>query len=195
MIANLITKLRSAVNDNVAEMTDEFEYSISPSFTLTMFNISAISSVEINGVDIDEMSNTTYTLSGRKLTFTGLVVGDKISVDYTYTKRSDTELEKKIGEALDQINIYADKEFIIVDESGDNLISPVPTIQEQSLITVVAGLIVNPLLASYSTANHTIKFPTTKDKDEKIVNLITKSYSSANGFFDLMELYNYAIEE
>ena len=191
MINSLITKLRTAIEDNAQELSEIFEYTVSPTFTLGQFNPQEISNVEINGVNIDEVSNISYVLTGRKITFTGLTIGDVVTIDYTYVNRNDTELEKYISLALDQININADKNFIIESQSDDNLVDPVPSVQEQGLICAVAAILINPLMSQYKTLDVTIAYPEKLSKDEKIEKIINKCYSSANGLFGLVEVNDY----
>jgi hypothetical protein len=163
-MGTITTKVRNLIQDNSTSTSDIFTYSTSLIFTLSESNPIAITRVYINNV-----LTTNYTFSSvtKKITLTGsLTAGDTIQIDYTaYLNYSDTELEGFISSALYYLGIHNYEDYEI--ESG-NQIYPTPTNQEEKLIAVIAGLLIEPNNKTIRLPDISITVPNDDPTEKKI---------------------------
>ena len=93
MIVILRTKIRSLVDDLEKSDFEVFEYITSKIFTLSEENIVNINKVLKNGLELGS-ADYSYDSTTNKIEITAsLSQLDKIEVDYTYNKYSDTEID------------------------------------------------------------------------------------------------------
>jgi len=182
MIEQLITKLRAWIDDEGDSTSQGFKYTVSLTFTLAL-SATAITQVLINGT---ATSNYTFDSANNTVTITqNMTANDIITVKYTYTNYSDSELTRKLKLAVGDLSLHneAGKNF----EVESTKIYPVPSLKEQNLICKIAFIRIEPNYQEYVTPNLKIKYAKTMDMDEKISALINGFYSGAE-FGETMEI-------
>ena len=181
MLSRIRTRLRAMVGD---EGTDTFQQ-VESYFTSSTFglikNASAVTSVTVNGT-----ATTNYTFSDDDNTVAisdTLTIGDVIIINYTYYQYTDAEMNKYIRLALSDLSTYADLHF----EIEGTQIYPKMDNRTQTLIARLALIRINPDYAEYRTPNLTVKYPKSKDVDEKVEKLIAAHFANSE-FFGYVEL-------
>jgi len=145
-------------------------------FTITGLNAGASSGTCTYTV----IANYSYSSTTGKLTITGtLVSGDSLQVVYSYySNHSDTELRGRIRASAVYISAGEYKTFVIKDTEEP---FPTPTAKEESLLALVAGILIKPNITSYRTPDLTITFPNRQSKEDKIKEVINR-YKKAYGY-------------
>lgn len=193
MLSKLRTLLRASLQDVSKTFTETFTAS-GRTFSLTESNASSISSVSVSGTVIAS-NKYSYNSIAQTVTIDDDSVddGDAVIISGVYTKYSSTELTNYIRTALlyMDINNYGINFSI---DSGDTELYPIPQSKEQSLIVIIATILVQPDWQEYRTATVTIRYPRTMTKDEKIAKIIAKFAMSKVGWTGLLELDGEDIE-
>jgi hypothetical protein len=165
------TIIRALIEDFVKKDTEVFEYETGDYvFTLQESNISEIVSVSINNVALESGQ---WSYSDSEITIADesgiLSSGDIVSVKYTYTKYSDTEINQYIEAALSYINVTDNINYKI---DGD--IYPTPDSKMEHLICLIVAIMIKPNYTTYRLPNLTVSYPTKLDKEEKIQKLVDR---------------------
>lgn len=184
MLTELYTKVKAHCGDFGKSSYEIFEYTTINIFTIAQTNIS-ITLVLING-----MSSSDYTFDSatNKITITasGLSSTDKIEVDFTYNKYSNSELKEYIRSALGYISIYAkdEKDMEIEDEA----VYPTPSNAMEDLIAIVASIIIKPNFSRKSLPGGiTEVYPKTMSKEKLIEEKIIR-FNRGLGVTGIIEL-------
>lgn len=176
MLNEIRGKIRALVGDLGINQPEVFEYTTSNIFTICGNNITSINSVKKNGNDLASGETYDFNSTTNELTLTAsLTSGDKIEVNYSSTKYSDTELNGYIEAGLVYISMFADdpdNDF----ELEDDEIYPTPDNKEEDLISLVASILIKPDYTTYSLPNLTVKYPGNMTKEERIVEMVTRFY-------------------
>lgn len=171
-MTNIISKCRDILGITYKNYPDIFEYSSSKIFTLTYSNVVASSIVVYKNGALWSASNYTYDATRNKITVTGaLVANDSLEINYNYyPKYSDTEIQGYIRGALYYLTINKYKTFKVSDSTT---IFPKVNEAEESLIALIASILMTPSLISYRTPEITIEFVEKDTKEEKIFKAIS----------------------
>ena len=171
----IIAFLRAILGDEIRNGVDVEQYNTSNVFSLSEPNTQTVESVSVN----DVTSGVTYTYDSdlQKVTVTSsLLTDDIVELNYTYySNYSDTELIGYIKHALGYISVNQYADWQIKD---DDNIYPTPSLAEQNLIAMVAGVIIDPQNQSIRTPDFsvTVKNPmSTADMISKIIAIFKKS--------------------
>jgi len=182
MLDTLKTKIRGLIEDNAKSDFEIFEYENFKIFTISEPNIVSITKVLKNGATLGS-GDYSYDSTTNKIEITAsLTSGDKIEVDYTYTKYSDTELDSFIVSSLTWIGIFSPSDFEIRSEE----IQPIPTNKEIKLIAIVASILIKPDWSEYRLPNMTVRYPREMTKEKKIEVLVMK-FNSGLGVSDTLD--------
>ena len=183
MLDIIISKVRALIEDFNSSSYEVFEYTTSNIFTVAQTNIT-ITEVLINGESTQDYSFD-YDTNKITITASGLASTDKIEVDYTYNKYSDTELKEYIRAALVWISIYSYDEGDYELESEG--IYPTPSNVTVDLISLVASILIKPDHNEKRLPNLTVKYPRTITKEEAIEKLVNR-FNRGIGAIDQIEL-------
>jgi len=172
------TKVRALVEDFGETDFEIQEYEQSNIFTLAESNITAIDSVLWNGTELTS-GEYSYDSTTNKITINlssgnSLSSGDKIEVDYTFNKYSDTELTKYIIGAITWMSLFSyGEDDYEVDEDDDN-IRPNPDNKTEDLISIIASILIRPNYSEYRLPNITVRYPKTMPKEERIEKIVSR---------------------
>lgn len=188
MITEIYSKIRSLVEDKLKYDYETFEYVDTNIFTLGEENIESIDSIKVNG---EEIGTGDYTFNSTTneitITTTGLAEDDKIKVNFSYYKYSNTELKDYIEGALVWISVYnkgaSDYE---IENNDDPDIYPTPDNRTEDLIALISAILINPDYTRYSLTNVTVVYNSKIPKDQKIRNLV-QEYNMGLGINDVLE--------
>ena len=171
-LETLRTKIRALVMDLSKSGVETFTYTTSSIFTLAESNISTITKVLKNGVELGT-GDYSYDSTTNKIEITAsLINNDIIEVDYTYYKYSDTELTEYIRASLVWLSIFDASERDFEIESND--IYPTPDNQTLDLTAIIASILIQPNWSEYRLPNLTVRYPRSLSKEEKIEKLINR---------------------
>jgi len=173
-LTDIVTKVRYIVGDYSRTDSDIFTYVSSNVFTLTESNVIAVSEVGIN--DITSGISYTYDSDLNQVTVVGASVDDTIEVFYSYySNYSDTEIQAFIRSALIELSIYQYKQFEIISSN----VYPEPEYNEENLIAMIAGILINPDNKTLKTPDLSIVQPyaslPTKERIERTITVFKKS--------------------
>lgn len=175
-----------SIRDKVRALAKDFgdsdfelhEYTTSNIFTLAEPHITIITKVLRNGVELitDEYS---YDAVTNKITInlvsgTTFSVGDKVEIDFTYNKYSDSEITKYIIGAIAWISIFSYGEDDYEVDVEDDSIHPNPDNKTEDLIAIIASILINPNYSQYSLPNLKVIYPKTMDKETRIQKIVSR---------------------
>lgn len=186
MLENIRIKVRSLIGDAPAKKDIEiFTYQSGDQiFILSEENILTLIKVEKNGVELVS-GDYSYDSSDNELTIVAsLSSGDIVTVKYTYTKYSDTELDAYITSALVWISVFSTCHQDFEKESDS--IEPTPTGREVDLIALISSILIKPSYSEYKMPNLIVKYPRTMTKEKRIEVLIGK-FNRGLGVSDILE--------
>lgn len=185
MLTEIRTKIKALIEDNLKSDVEAFTYSSGDQiFILAEENISSVTKVEKNGVELGS-GDYSFDSTDNELEVTAsLSSGDIVTVKYTYTKYSSTELDAYITSALVWISVFSTCEQDFEKEDTD--IVPTPSSREMDLIALISSILVNPSWNEYRLPNLTVKYPRTMTKEKRIEVLIEK-FNSGIGVLDVLE--------
>ena len=184
MLNQIRTKIRALIEDLTKSDFEVFTYTNSSIFTLSESNIVSIVEVSKNSSVLGS-GDYSYDSTTNKLTIiASLTQGDIITVNYTYTKYSDTELDGFITSALVWISVFStcNQDF----ELETNTIEPTPSNREIDLITLIVSILIKPDYSIYRLPNLTVRYPRTMPKEKRIELLVMK-FNSGIGIADVLE--------
>jgi hypothetical protein len=201
-MTDIILKIRDLVADIlITNGSDTFEYISSKVFVLTSSN-SVTSTIKVykNGTLISS-ANYTFDTTTSTLTYTGTIaVGNIINITYSYyNKYSDNEIRGYIRSALYHLTVSPYKTFSV---RSSLVIFPTPTEEEESLIAIVASILMKGNIRSYKTPEISITFGDesggTLSLEQKIKQLV-RQFVKAYGVLEYVDpsetLYNEENEE
>jgi len=183
-LASITTLVRYLIGDTSKTQLpgDIFTYDNSEVFTLTESNATAVSDVLVN----DTSSGVAYVYSTTRQTVTissVLTSGDTVEIQYTYYPNySDTEIQNYIQAAIIHLSVNNFYDFTI---SSSN-IYPDPTPQEQRLIAIITGLLIEPDNKTYRLPDLTINVPRDLPLHDKIRKAILTMKHNTHGTFDIL---------
>ena len=172
---NIREKIRALVEDFGESGFELYEYENSNIFTLAESNISAITKVLRNGAELGT-GEYAYDSTTNKITINGTAfsVGDKVEIDFTYNKYSDSEITKYIIGAIAWISIFSYGEDDYEAEVEDDSIHPNPDNKTEDLIAIIASILINPNYSQYSLPNLKVIYPKTMDKETRIQKIVSR---------------------
>ncbi len=173
MLDVIRTKIRSLVEDFEKTDFELFEYKISSIFTLAEDNINTITKVLKNGVELGSGEYSYDSATKKMEILVSLIDGDKIEIDYTYNKYSDTELNGYVIASLVWISTFS-HESETDYEIENNEIYPTPNNKTIDLISLVGAILIKPDWSRYSLPNRTVVYPRTMSKEDRIEKLIQR---------------------
>jgi hypothetical protein len=196
MLDAIRQKIRALVVDNEKSGFQTFLYATTSIFTIAQTNITIVK-VLLNG---SETTDYTFDVDTNKIEITasGLITGDVIEVDYTYTKYSDTELDGYIRSALIFISVYSHSDEFNYEleghSAGEMEIVPTMDAHTSDLVALVTSILIKPDYIMYNLPNLRVTYPVKMPKEERIEKLIA-SFNSGIGINDILNFdifpYNY----
>lgn len=172
-LSDVETQVRYLIEDTLQSGNDIFTYENSNVFSLTEDNVTSVTKVYKNSVELDSGS-WTYNSDTNKVTVSGLTVGDVVEIDYSYyVNYSSTEIQSFIQSAL----IYISSFNYYTWEVRSNYIYPEPSTREQNLIALVTAILIKPDNKTYALPNLRIIAPKdipTADKISKVIGIFKK---------------------
>ena len=190
ILETIRTKIRALVEDISTCQTEVFKYEGSNIFPLCGENISSVTSVLKNGVEL--ASGETYDLDSTNKTVTITATfadGDQVEIKYCSQKYSDSELDEFIRASLVWLSIYSycsDEDFELEEDD----IYPTPSNKEQDLIAFISSILIKPDYSRYSLPNLTVVYPRTMEKYIKIREIINR-FRRGLGVNDVIEFEEY----
>lgn len=184
MLNQVRTKVRALIEDITKSDFEVFTYINSSIFTLSESNIVSIVEVSKNS-SILGSGDYSYDLTTNKLTIiASLIQGDTITVNYTYTKYSDTELTEYIRAAIVWVSVfgYNETDYEIENEG----FYPTPDNKTLDLFALISSILIKPNYSEYRLPNLTVRYPRNKSKEEKIRVLIMQ-FNSGLGVTGVLE--------
>ncbi len=183
----LYQKIRALINDHKSKGVELFEYKNSPTFIIAQNNIEIIKTTnketgqELSKSFNEESNELTLSLeSAEEVSF-----GDKIEVSFNFYNYSNNELKEYIRASFVWLNIYSSE--CNKYEVEDNDIYPTPNDDTLDLIAIIASIIIKPNYSEYKTSNHTVRYPRTMTKEDKIEQLIKRYKFSSEGIVDFAD--------
>ena len=175
---NIRAKIRALVEDFGESGFELYAYENSNIFTLAESNISAITKVLRNGAELGT-GEYAYDSTTNKITITlssgnSFSSGDKVEIDFTYNKYSDSELIKYIIGAIAWMSIFSYGEDDYEVDTEDDSIHPNPSNKTEDLIAIIASILIRPNYSEYRLPNRTVRYPRTMDKEEKIQKIVSR---------------------
>jgi len=181
---NLITKIRTLLDDNSVSGQDVFTFGSSHVFTLSEPNALTVTDVSRN----DTSSGVSYTFNSatNKVTVgSTLTVGDTVIISYTYFPNySTTELKNFFQAALVHLSVnnYGHIEY---DSSSDGFYPNVSD-REESLIALITSTLINPDNRTIRLPDVTISVPNDLPTNKKIAQYIASFKRDVHGIFDIV---------
>jgi len=171
-------KIRALVEDFGESSFEVQEYEQSNIFTLAEPHITTITKVLLNGTELSsgeyEYDTTTNKITINLASGTSFTQGDKVEVDYTFNKYSDSELTKYVIGAIAWISIFSyGEDDYEVDIEEDNII-PNPDNKTTDLIAIIASILIKPNYSEYRLPNLTVRYPKTMSKEDRIEKIISR---------------------
>ena len=189
MLNEIRIKIRSLVPDLLQKDKEVFTYQSGDSkFILSESNISSITKVTKNGVELDMTGNYSYdSTTGELEIITSLSAGDIIIVNYSYNKYSNTELNEYIRASLVWISIWGSCEEDY--ELEDDEIIPTPSNMHTDLMALISAILIQPDYTSYRLPNIQVTYSRKIPKEERIKRLLMKVTTSSIGVNDVLTYY------
>ena len=188
-LGDLETRVRYLVQDIATSGSDFNTYTTSSIFPLSEVNVISVSSVLVNG----DTSGVTYSYSSstNKLTVTSsLEEGDTIEIQYSYYQTfSQNEIFSAIHSAIYHLSINNTVDFQVLSEN--NYVEPSPSIKQQNLISIIAGLILEPDNKSYRLPDINVIAPIDDPLHTKIRKVIGAYKIDKIGILTLIEPIDY----
>jgi hypothetical protein len=181
-MTSIILKIRHLIQDNSISTSDIFTYGSSKVFTLSESNVNSVVTVYRNDVS---NSSYTYNSTTKKVTYTGtLTAGDTVQIDFTYYPNySDTEIQSYIHSALVHLSNHNYEDFTV--ESG-NSIYPELTPQEETLVALIASILIEPDNKTIKLPDIRIETPNDLPTYDKIAKVISSFKHNIHGIFELL---------
>lgn len=190
-MTEIIAKIRNILNENAKTVRDIFKVeNISlKAFTLGDLNAISVTSVLINGVEVAESGNWSFSTSTNKLTFESdytLVVDDIIEVVYSaYPDYSDVEIKGFIKAAI--MHMSANHYITFEVDASDN-IQPEPTEKQKNQIAILGSILIKPDNKTIRTPDLTVIVPAfTRPTEELIRQTISIFKKDVHGIFTILD--------
>lgn len=181
-IAKIKTKTRQIIEDTTESTSDVFTYESDNVFTLTEDNVISVTTVLINSSEQGD-SLWSYNSETNKVTVSSsLTSGDSVEIKYTcYQNYSNVAIVNYIQSALVHLSINGFYDFEY-DATSDS-IYPEPSINEENLIAMVTGILMEPDNKSFHLPNLTINVPKDLPTNQKISKIIAVAKKNSNGIY------------
>jgi len=184
MLSQVRTKVRALIEDIAKSDFEVFTYTNSSIFKLSEPNILSIVEVTKNSSVLGS-GDYSYDSTTNKLTITvALIQGDIITVNYTYTKYSDTELTEYVRAAIVWVSVYgSDETDYEIENEG---FYPTPDNKTLDLFALISSILIKPNYTIYRLPNLTVRYPRNKSKEEKI-RVLVMQFNSGLGVTGVLE--------
>ncbi len=187
-MTNILLKLRDLIGDNLVQTQEVQEYlGGAKTFTLSYSSIDSTTLVVLKNNVIWAASNYSYSSVTSKVTVTGtLTSGDNLTFEYqAYTKYSTNELRGYIRSAIYHLAV---EKYKVFTAKSDNIIFPTPSEAEESLIAIVAAILIKGNIKSYKTPEFSIIFDTDNMSVEKKIKTVLNQYKKSFGYITYVDL-------
>jgi len=183
-LGTIKTKTRNILGDISLTGQDNYTYENSSIFTLSESNVITVSSVYVNGVELDT-SDYSFDSSTNEITITAsLTTGDTVTINYTYYSNfSDDEINAAIKSAIFYISVNNYSDWQVMSDDG---IYPEPEIREQNLIAIISSLILEPDNKSYRLPDLSVIAPSDDPLPIKISKIIGTFKKNSTGIFEIL---------
>ena len=186
MTTKIIVKIRSLIEDTSQSTYQTYTASSGRTFTIAQENTSAVTSVTVSGTALDP-NDYSYDSDSQIVIIDEdkVVSGNAVVIYFIYNSYSDIELLGFIDSAL----FFMDGEkYNPSFQRNDTDLIPIPNNREQSLIVLIARILINPNYNEYRLPNLTVRYPRNISKDEKIKKLINRFKKSKEGITGIIKL-------
>jgi len=182
MISKLQTKVRNLIQDNDQTTTESFIAGAGRTFTISQENATTVNQVTVAGTALGS-GDYTYNSTTQVVTIaSGSVAStDAVTIYYTFNKYSNAELLAYIKSALDWMATFNYHPYFDVYNS-DADIAPIPERNEQSLISMICYVLIQPDYTEYRLPQITVKYEARLPKEQKIEKIIAKFKMCKEGF-------------
>ena len=184
-LSSITTLVRYLIGDTSTSQSpgDMYTYDNSSVFTLTESNVSSVSAVYKNDVELESGTYSYDSTRGTVTVSASLSSGDTIEIRYSYYPNySDTELQNYVQAAIIHLSLNNFYNYTISDDK----IFPDPTPSEQRLIAIVTALLVEPDNKTYRLPDLTINVPKDLPLHDKIRKVIMRHKQNTHGTFDIL---------
>lgn len=194
LVAQVITKTRSLIEDFGESDFQVFTYTNSYTWTMREPFINEITSVLINGNELSSGQSYVFNPITNQFKLMGVTMTgtDILQVSYTYNMYSDTRIVGYITGALTWLSTmdYSTRTYRIVQESaGFWEIFPdlsEPKDKTGDLIAIITSILILPEYNHYRMPNLAINYPEKECREDKIRNIIQR-YKHGVGIVSIIE--------
>jgi hypothetical protein len=194
LVAQVITKTRSLIEDFGESDFQVFTYANSYTWTMREPFINEITSVLINGNELGSGADYSFNPTTNQFRLTGVTMSstDVLQVSYTYNMYSDDRIIGYITGALAWLSTmdYSTRTYRIVQESaGFWEIFPdlsEPKDKTGDLIAIITSILILPEYNHYRMPNLAINYPEKECREDKIRNIIQR-YKHGVGIVSIIE--------
>jgi len=176
------SRVRSLINDNERSGSDVFIYSTSDVFSLSENNISDISTIYLND-SADPLDSGDYEFDSDtekvSVSISGIVTGDILEMNYTYTKYSDSELNGYIKSAL--IHLSANNFYTFTEAS--EVLYPTPSKRKLDLIAMITSVLIQGTTSQIRLPDLVLNFNEKLSVSDKIKKIIACFKKDNGGIF------------
>jgi hypothetical protein len=185
MFDKIRERIRQIILDNSKSTFETFIATDSNIFSISQDNIIDVTNITVNGISI----GNAYSLDGNNVTLESgtFSTNDVVIIYFDYTKWSDSELDSYILSTLTYLDSYT-YPISFIAESGNLNIYPIPNRKEQSLISLIASILIQPNFSQYQTSSVNVRYPRTMTKEERIEKLISKFKFSKEGISGIIDM-------
>jgi len=180
--SELRTRIRNLINDTARNGQDIFIYGTSNVFSLSESNISDIDTIYLND-SADPLDSGDYSFDSDtkkvSVSISGIVTGDVLEMNYTYTKYSDSELNGYIKSAL--IHLSANNFYTFTEAS--EVIYPTPSKRELDLIAMITSVLIQGTTSQIRLPDLVLNFNEKLSVSDKIKKIIATFKKDNAGVF------------
>ena len=188
-MTQILIKLRDLMGDNLTPVPDDVQEYLGGAklFTLMYSDIDSSTLLVYKNNVLWANTNYSYSSITKKITVTGtLTTGDSLRFEYSaYEKYTDNELRGYIRSAIYHLAVEKYKTFTA---KSDNIVYPTPSEAEESLIAIVAAILVKSNIKQYRTPEFTIVFDTDNMSVEKKIKTTLNQFRKAYGVILYVDL-------
>jgi hypothetical protein len=188
-MTQILIKLRDLMGDNLTPVPDDVQEYLGGAklFTLMYSDIDSSTLLVYKNGTLWANTNYSYSSITKKITVTGtLTTGDSLRFEYSaYEKYTDNELRGYIRSAIYHLAV---EKYKVFTAKSDNIIFPTPSEAEESLIAIVAAILIKGNIKSYKTPEFSIIFDTDNMSVEKKIKTVLNQYKKSFGYITYVDL-------